>query len=402
MQLSLNNINWHLRALLPVCCGAIILMACSKSGGSTTVQSLPAAGISNLSQERTSTAAVFHFQVLLDKTSDQPVTMQYATAAGTAQAGKDFTSVSGTLTIAAGKQSASIDVPVTGDSLRSPNKTFYVQLSNPQNCTLRTDKATGTIVDENGLYLPVENTGYTTAATYPGYSLVWSDEFDGTQINTANWSFETGNNGWGNNELENYTDRKQNAFVSDGNLVIEARQEQLGGSAYTSARMISKNKQVFKFGRIDIRAKLPAGKGIWPALWMLSNNIDQAGWPACGEMDILELLGQQPNKIYGTLHWGASPATHASKGDSYTLAGGSFDQQFHVYSLLWQQDSVKVLVDDVPYVQVKRADVAGNYPFNSDFFFIFNVAVGGNWPGAPDSNTSFPQRMIVDYVRVFQ
>jgi beta-glucanase (GH16 family) len=231
----------------------------------------------------------------------------------------------------------------------------------------------------------------------------WSDEFNGNIVNSANWSFESGNNnGWGNSELENYTNRPQNAFVSQGNLIIEAREEYYQGNNYTSARMITKGKQVFTFGRIDIRAKLPKGKGIWPALWLLGSNIDAVGWPACGEIDMMELLGQEPNKMYGTLHWGADFASHASKGSNYTLNSGSFDEEFHVYSMVWKQDSIKMFVDDIAFFSGGKTDVAGDYPFNKDFFFIFNIAVGGNFPGNPDGTTSFPQRMVIDYIRVFQ
>ena len=167
--------------------------------------------------------------------------------------------------------------------------------------------------------------------------------------------------------------------------------------------MITKNKQVFTYGRIDIRAKVPTGKGIWPALWMLGNNIDQAGWPACGEMDIMELVGQEPNKVHGTLHWGANTTLHASKEAGYVLPSGTFDQQFHVFSMVWIKDQVQIYIDDILYNTITTSNTAGsNYPFNSNFFFIFNVAVGGTWPGPPDANTVFPQRMIVDYVRVFQ
>jgi beta-glucanase (GH16 family) len=287
--------------------------------------------------------------------------------------------------------------------LRRESQLFFVQLSNPKNGTIKVGKGTGTIKNENGLYFPVDNAGYNTPTTYPGYTLTWSDEFSGRSVDGSAWTFESGNNGgWGNNELENYTGRSENVFVSNGNLIIEARNETFGSQNYTSTRMITKNKKVFRYGRIDIRAKMPKGRGIWPALWMLGNNIDAVNWPNCGEIDILELLGHEPNKIYGTMHWGTGGGSHASKGSSYVLNPGSFDQQFHVYSLIWKQDSIKVLIDDQEYVQVTKTDVGATYPFNADFFFIFNIAVGGNWPGAPDATTVFPQRMIVDYVRVFQ
>jgi len=381
---------------------AIFFISCGKKGGSGDTG--PSASISFVSQERTTSSSVFHFPVSLSAASNKTVSIHYTTLAGTALANTDFIPASGTITIPGGQQQAFIDVTVTGDSTRKANQDFFVQLDNPQNCTLATDKAAGTIINANGMYFPVDNTGYSTPNNYPGYTLAWGDEFNTPGINTTNWSFEIGNNnGWGNNELEYYTDRTQNAFVSAGNLIIEARAESFGGKNYTSTRMITKNKKTFKFGRIDIRARMPKGKGIWPALWMLGNNIDAVGWPACGEMDILELLGHEPNKIYGTMHWGNTVPSHGSKGSSYTLSSGSFDQQFHVYTLIWKQDDIRVLVDDQEYLHVTPIDVQGsNYPFNNNFFFIFNIAVGGSWPGSPDGTTVFPQRMIVDYVRVFQ
>lgn len=382
------------------------LCSCKKSSGGTGTPGTPAtpeASIADVKQQRSGSATTFTFTVSLNQAATKAVTIQYATKDGDAKAGTDYTAASGTVSIAAGSISATIPVQVKGDSTRKPNQAFYVVLSNPVNCTIARETATAQIINENGTYLSISNDGYTTPDHYAGYTLAWSDEFSGNTINTANWGFESGNNGgWGNNELENYTGRVQNAFVSNGNLIIEARQEPLDGQIYTSARMITKDKQSFKFGRVDIRARLPKGKGIWPALWMLGDNISTAGWPACGEIDIMELLGNETNKMYGTLHWGATPATHASKGTNYTLPAGGFDEKFHVFSMVWVQDTIKLLVDDQPYFTLNSLDVSGNYPFNSKFFFIFNIAVGGSWPGAPDANTNFPQRMFVDYIRVFQ
>jgi len=384
-------------------CLLIFLIVNSCKKGSSNDGSDNGASIFNVAQTRTVTSSNFRFSVYLDKPAAQEVTISYTTEAGTALANKDFKPITGVLTIPANQKQGYIDVEVTGDSTRKEDQLFYVQLSNPKYCSIKTGKGTGTIINANGLYFPVANAGYSTPATYPGYTLAWGEEFDGNSVNTSNWTFELGGNGWGNNELQNYTSSTENAFVSAGNLIIEARSQVSSGTSYSSARMITKNKKVFKFGRIDIRAKLPKGKGIWPALWMLGNNIDAVGWPACGEIDILEFLGHETNKIYGTMHWGANTNSHASKGTSYTLASGSFDQQFHVYSFLWQQDSIKVLVDDIQFFQFAKSDVgAAPYPFNADFFFIFNIAVGGNWPGSPDATTVFPQRMVVDYVRVFQ
>ena len=204
-------------------------------------------------------------------------------------------------------------------------------------------------------------------------------------------------------ELEYYTNSTKNAFVSNGNLIIEARKESIGGFNYSSARLTTQNKKTFTYGRVDIRAKLPRGKGIWPALWMLGSNISSVGWPASGEIDIMEYLGHETNKSHGTLHYGASPATHGSKGASYMLPSGNFYEQFHVFSMDWRQDQIKLYVDNNLFFTLNKADIgSAPYPFNAPFFFIFNVAVGGNWPGAPDATTTYPQRMIVDYVRVFQ
>ncbi len=381
------------------------LQACSKGGGgSTPTPSLPTASINNVSQARSASGSVIQFSVSLSSAATSDATVHYTTVAASAVENKDYTGTSGTLTIATGKTSATIDVQITADSLRKANQVFYVQLDAPQNCTLKTSKGIGTIINENGLYFPVDNAGYSTPNTYPGYTLAWSDEFSTPTIDPASWTFESGNNnGWGNGELENYTNRAQNAFVSQGNLIIEARQEDYNGNQYTSARMITKAKKTFTYGRVDIRAKLPSTKGIWPALWMLGNNIDQLSWPACGEIDIMELLGQEPNKIYGTLHWGATFAQHQSKGTNYVLPSGSFDQEFHVYSMDWDADKIKIYVDDQLYFTATSTDFLGSpNPFTNDFFFIFNIAVGGAWPGSPDNTTSFPQRMVVDYVRVFQ
>ena len=152
---------------------------------------------------------------------------------------------------------------------------------------------------------------------------------------------------------------------------------------------------------MDIRAKLPRGQGIWPALWMLGSNITSIGWPACGEIDIMELLGHEPYKVHAALHYGTSG--HGSKTNSLSLSGGrTFGDEFHVFSLVWKEDSLQILVDDQPELEVSKADIGEEYPFNAPFFFIMNVAVGGNWPGSPDASTPFPQRMIVDYIRVFQ
>jgi beta-glucanase (GH16 family) len=174
------------------------------------------------------------------------------------------------------------------------------------------------------------------------------------------------------------------------------------GAAYTSSRMITKGKQSFLYGRVDIRAKLPYGQGIWPALWMLGENFSSVGWPKCGEIDIMEMIGgsNRENTVHGTLHWDLDNA-HASAGGSTSLVGETFSEKFHVFSILWNENEVSWLVDNKVYhtIDITPAHMS---EFHKKHFFIFNVAVGGNWPGYPNATTEFPQRMKVDYIRVFQ
>lgn len=246
--------------------------------------------------------------------------------------------------------------------------------------------------------------GYVSPLSYPGYTLAWNDEFDGTGLNPGDWTHETGDGcpslcGWGNNELQYY--RSQNTTVADGLLVIEAREESFGGRNYTSSRIKTQNKKFFRYGKIDIRAALPRGQGLWPALWMLGESITSVGWPASGEIDIMEMIGGggREDTVHGTVHWDNN-GTYASYGGSTTLGSGTFADQYHVFSIEWDSSAIRWYVDGVQYhvISITPADLS---EFHDNFFFLFNVAVGGNWPGSPDATTYFPQRMYVDYVRVF-
>jgi hypothetical protein len=377
-------------------------IACSK--GSDTGPDLK---IEDASVVRSTTESVMKFSLILSKPSSGIVSVDYTLSDGTAKSMTDYIATGGTVTIPENQTQGKIEIAIPGNplDLRQENLQFTITLSNPKSCTLAASKATGTIITENGGYLVTDNKGYTTPLTYPGYTLVWSDEFSGNSLDMNTWNQEVGNGsgGWGNNELESYTTSTKNTFVSNGNLIIEARRETLGNFNYSSGRMTTQDKKSFKFGRIDIRAKLPVGKGIWPALWMLGSNIATAGWPKCGEIDIMELIGVNPSTVYGTLHWANSGGAHASKGSSTVLPSGDYSKEFHVFSLTWAENNLQWYVDDQKYLDISISDLgAATYPFNLNQFFIFNVAVGGNWPGSPDGNTQFPQRMFVDYVRVFQ
>ena len=241
------------------------------------------------------------------------------------------------------------------------------------------------------------------------FNLVMADEFDVDGAPNSNlWSYDIGrgdnDNGWGNNELQYYTDRPENITVQNGYLIITAKQETFGGAGYTSARIKSKNLFEQKYGRFEARMKLPLGKGIWPAFWMLGSNFDQVGWPQCGEIDIMEYLGNKPTEVFGTLH---APGVFGGNSltKKYTIPNDRFDTDFHVFGIEWNDTYVNWYVDGVLYSQITKAkleDKGGQWVFDNSFFMILNLAVGGNLPGNPDANTTFPQRLIVDYVRVYQ
>ncbi len=387
----------------------LLFFSCSKAKDPSPplVETLPQVTITGGKETRTGVDGLLRFYFVLDKKPSGTAVLQYTTHDGSAKSPTDYQAVTGTLTIPSTATEAYLDIAVRGNAslLREPNKTFTLELRNPQGCTLAQTTSQATIITEDGSFLPTDNTGYQSPDSYTGYEKLWSDEFPGEAPDPANWNFETGNgtSGWGNQELEYYTSSPKNVFLSNGNLIIEAREEAVSGFKYTSARLTTQQKKTFTFGRIDIRAKLPVGKGIWPALWMLGSNISSAGWPACGEIDIMELVGSQPSTVVGTIHWAGTGGAHASRSGSYKLDTEDFSQKFHVFSMIWKRDSLTWLVDNQPYLSANPSNLS-NYPaaFNNSQFFIFNVAVGGLWPGTPPTTTVFPQRMFVDYIRVFR
>jgi beta-glucanase (GH16 family) len=301
-----------------------------------------------------------------------------------------------------GEKVAQLALEVRGDSTYEPDETLWVSFSEPEHVLLPNPFFTVTL--ENDDSYAGADSGYVTPTSYPGKTLVWAEEFDGSSLSSSSWNYETGATGWGNNELQFYRNDPSNVRVDNGRMIITARKEQFGGAEYTSARVTTKGKREFQYGRIDIRAKLPKGQGLWPALWMLGANISQVGWPACGETDIMELIGHQPNKVHGTAHWGVQGSGVSTyRTGTYTLSEGDFSQAYHVFSLVWVENSLQFLVDDQLYHTINVSHVSpATYRHNAPFFFIANIAVGGNWPGAPDASTVFPQSMYVDYIRVFQ
>lgn len=254
--------------------------------------------------------------------------------------------------------------------------------------------------------------GETDAAFGRSWRPTWREEFDGDALDTSVWTHELGNGheagipGWGNEEPQYY--QRDNARVENGRLVIEAREEHVedayGEYDYTASRLKTQDSLTRRYGRVDVRARLPRGQGIWPAAWALGSDISSAGWPDCGEIDVMEYLGHEPATVHGTVH-GPGYAGADGVSGSHSVAAGSFADSFHTFSLVWEPDRIEWYVDETRYHTVTRAEVeaSGNeWVFDGEFFLLLNVACGGEWPGYPDETTAFPQQMAVEYVRHYE
>src|SRR5690242_10457 len=249
-----------------------------------------------------------------------------------------------------------------------------------------------------------------TAAS--SWNLVWSDEVngpDGSAPDSSKWTYDLGGKGWGNRELECYTNRLQNAHIQGGNLVITAQKENFTcsdavASNYTSARLKTQGLFTEAYGRFEARIKIPTGQGMWPAFWMLGNDITSAGWPKCGEIDIMENIDKEPATVHGSLH---GPSTTRRTSDAtapFSLPiGQNFADNFHLYAVEWEPGAIRFYVDTSLYATFtqSRWPSGGTWAFDHPFFILLNVAVGGTWPGSPDSTTQFPQQMLIDYIRVY-
>jgi beta-glucanase (GH16 family) len=250
----------------------------------------------------------------------------------------------------------------------------------------------------------------TSSASKPRWFLTWSDEFDGPAGSTpdpAKWVVESGGNGWGNDELEYYTARSQNVRQENGNLVIEAIKEKFTAAdgtqrRYTSARLKTQGRFAQRYGRFEARIKVPYGRGTWPAFWLLGDNFPAVGWPACGEIDIMESLGSQPSTIHSTVHGPGYSGESALTG-SFSFASGNVGDNFHVFAAEWEPQAVRFYVDGQLYETKTPADLppGKRWVFDHPFFVILNLAIGGGLPGSPEDSTVFPQRLLVDYVRVY-
>lgn len=233
--------------------------------------------------------------------------------------------------------------------------------------------------------------------------LVWLDRFYGDRLDLSKWNIEVNTNGGGNNELQAYTSSEKNIRVKNGLLIIEACRENVNGRSYTSGRITSKHKGDWKYGRVRVRAKVPAGAGVWPAIWMLPTDNIYGTWAASGEIDIMELKGEEPGTVYGTLHYGGEWPHQKHSGDSFSLRSGSFWDDFHIFEVRWREGRIEWWIDGVHYqTQTNWITSGGEFPapFDQRFHLILNVAVGGNFVESP-MNTQFPRQMLVDYVEVY-
>lgn len=406
------NITWFISYILL----GIVMMSCGGNGDNNTIDLEPDVVLilNDTSIVESNNNQTLELKANLSKSTEEVVILNYKTVEGTAKSDIDYISINdGQILFQPGEVNKVIPISIRGEQFVEENEFFIVEATAVANATLENESVTISIINDDEdnseagvLRIPQE--GYSTPLEYSGMNLVWQDEFEGDQINPNNWGYELGDGcpelcGWGNAELQYY--RKENSFLEEGNLIIEAKKQSIGGKFYTSSRLISKGKQEFEYGRIDVRAVLPFGQGLWPAIWMLGGNIDDVGWPKCGEIDITELIGGsedgRDNTIHGTVHYANAGNNYATDGGSFSLEEGIFNNQYHVFSIIWNENSIRWLIDDIEY---------HSFSINSDFlsefhqphYLLLNVAIGGNWPGSPVLSTTFPQYMIVDYVRVFQ
>ena len=321
-------------------------------------------------------ASAFFFACSSDSSSSSPVTPQNVTLSEVEGSSENETSVSSSSSDKIATNSSS-SLRLSSANLSSSSIDVSVSAE-----TSSSDKATDKVGEPAEVYL-------------------WHDEFD--SIDTATWTFEKGASGWGNNEWQYYTARKENAYVQDGILHIRANKEDYEGAKYTSARMITKGKFSFTYGTVEARIALPVGKGIWPAFWMLGANIDTVSWPACGEIDIIEAVNSE-NVVYGTNHWqaGGNQADYGNNTKDYYGTSKELDiTQFHNYKMIWNEKLIAMYVDDFKYQEIAIEDAKdGLEAFHKLQFFILNVAVAGNWPGFEVDDAQFPNEMLVDYIRV--
>jgi len=394
-----KKVMMKMKRILPTCF-ALFLLCISGCSEDEPLTNITGFKLNNRAFAEGSQENTVQVSIIAEGVINSEVQVGYMVQENTARFNDDVLGQDGTLVFNSGSNEQIIELTIVGDTHFELTESFAIQLEYEGSTTnLLVD-----IEDDDPVSKEIEedSDGFLTPAEYPSMTKVWADEFDGSSLNTAYWNYEIGDGcpdlcGWGNNELQSYTNDPVNISVEGGQLTITAIKDE---GNFTSARIQTKDKVEPVFGRIDIRAKLPKGQGIWPALWMLGANIDNVSWPACGEIDIMEIVGHEPAVTHGTVHFEDDGAYRTSTR-SKELESGDFSDKFHVFSIIWEPNGITWYLDNQPFKIFSGAQI-NNFTFNIPFFFVMNVAVGGNWPGNPDNTTVFPQSMEVDYIRVFQ
>ncbi len=378
-----------------------LFLSCGDDGDE---KELPTLSVADVTLAEGNGESQVQVTIELSQAVDFEISLEAQTRTNTATE-EDFVAVDTLLRIDAGVRSVPINITILGDDDVEEDESFLFVLLDPFNATLDKDVAIITLTNDDEHAFNIPTTGFESPESYEGMTLVWEDDFDGDAVDLDTWTFDNGDGcnqgicGWGNQEAQYY--QENNTSLIDGNLVIEAREQSRGGLEYTSSKLITKDKRSFHFGRIDIRAVMPEGEGMWPALWMMGTNIDEVGWPACGEIDIMELFGAKgDNKVEGTVHWD-NAGNYAQFGGNTTLESGTFNDNFHVYSIVWDETAIRWLLDDEQYhvIDITPGDLE---EFQREFYMLINVAVGGDKGAGDPSGTTFPQWMIIDYIRYFE
>lgn len=235
---------------------------------------------------------------------------------------------------------------------------------------------------------------------YDTWQLIWQDQFDADELDPSKWQVQIGYTGASNKELQIYTNLQENIHLENSCLVFTALKKPFLGHLFTSARVATRGLFTCQYGRLEASIRIPTGKGMWPAFWMLGDDIGSVGWPKCGEIDIMENKGGFPDVVRGTIH-GPAYSGDESIGKDYCTPGRSFSDAFHLYAIEWEPHEIRWYVDDFHYNTLTDKDVHGDWVFDHPFYIVLNLAIGGSWPGFPDDTTQFPQRMVTDYVKVY-
>ena len=325
----------------------ILFASCGDSDAEIEImEDMPILNIGD-AQAVESDGAIMRFRVTISETSSSPVEFNYEVSGSTAEPNVDYSIPGTSATIEANRTSVEVLVSIIDDQKKEVEEELQIKILNVSGAELGIAEATGLIIDDDqSVY--VED-GYMTDEEHYGYTIAWQDEFSIEAIDESSYNFEIGDGcpnlcGWGNNELQTYTDDPSNIYIKDGSLIIKAIAT--SQSSYSSSRITTKDKHEFRYGRIDIRAKITKGQGIWPAIWMLGHNIDDVGWPACGEIDIMENVGHETQKVHGTAHWGPQGRGFSTfQGTAYAIADDYADR-FHVFSLVWEANKVDWYVDE--------------------------------------------------------